>query len=54
MKNSLNKFKIVYYDEFIGNSLDIMKELTEFLEIDNFNYDLSDVGNDKNIKVIIN
>jgi len=54
MKNSLNKFNIFHYDKFIDNPSYAMKELTEFLEIDNFNYDLSDVGNDKNIKVIIN
>ena len=52
--NSVSNFKIVYYDEFIGNPLVVMKELTEFLEIDEFNYDLTDVGVDKNIKVIIN
>lgn len=54
MMNSLNKFKIVHYTEFMKNTNIIMKEMTKFLEIDDFDYDLTDIGFDKNIKVIIN
>lgn len=50
----VDNFHIINYSEFLFDTKKIMDNLTEFLKINKFDYDLSMVGSNKNIKVIIN